>query len=115
MTRRNSADNNVALGIVLVFGLHIAALLVYFAVFAVIAWLASALSYPPILSGIVSNYNFLYPMFFPGLSQLLYVVPLALRMRRRGKTELMKGVIIAAVLTVLLNGGCFLQLYLGTL
>ncbi len=40
--------------------------------------------------------------------QLLYVIPLALRFQRQGKTGLMKGVIIGAVFTALINGACFL-------
>ncbi|HEY9645872.1 MAG TPA: hypothetical protein V6C88_05860 [Chroococcidiopsis sp.] len=40
--------------------------------------------------------------------QLLYVIPLILWLRRRGKTGMIKGVIIVAVLTALLNGACFL-------
>jgi hypothetical protein len=114
MTRRNSPDG-IALGILLVFGLHIVALLAYFALLLVISWLASVLSYPPILKALEGNYYFLIPLFFPGLVQLVYVVPLALRMRRRGNTELMKGVIVAAVLTALLNGSCFLWLYVASM
>lgn len=39
--------------------------------------------------------------------QLLYVIPLVLRFRRRRKFGLMKGVIIGATLTALVNGACF--------
>ena len=38
---------------------------------------------------------------------LLYVIPLVLRFRRRRKFGLMKGVIIGATLTALVNGACF--------
>jgi len=50
-------------------------------------------------------------LFYCGLSQLLYVIPLTIWLKRRGKIGMMKGVIIAAVLTALLNGGCFLLLF----
>lgn len=43
-----------------------------------------------------------------GLSQLIYAVPLGIRFRRQRKFNAMKGVIIGAVITVLLNGGCFI-------
>ncbi len=45
---------------------------------------------------------------FIGLVQLLYVVPIAIRKRNRQQWESMKGVIIAGVITALLNGGCWL-------
>lgn len=40
--------------------------------------------------------------------QLLYVIPLTIWLRRRGKVAVMKGVVIGAVLTALANGVCFL-------
>jgi hypothetical protein len=42
--------------------------------------------------------------------QLLYVIPLSLWLKRRGKVGMMKGVIIGAVITALLNGACFLAM-----
>lgn len=63
-----------------------------------------------ILSGIVSsivNNNvgtvYLYAMLGIGITQLLYVIPLVIRLKRQQKWGLMKGVIIGAVLTVLFN------------
>jgi hypothetical protein len=44
------------------------------------------------------------------LWQLLYVIPLVIRYRRQQKFARMKGVIIAAVVTALLNGACYLWL-----
>jgi hypothetical protein len=45
------------------------------------------------------------------LIQLVYVIPLVLRFKRQGKIARMKGVIIGAVITALLNGACFLSFY----
>lgn len=45
--------------------------------------------------------------------QLLYVIPLVLWCRRRGKIGMMKGVIIGAILTALINGACFLTMWRG--
>jgi hypothetical protein len=45
---------------------------------------------------------------FIGIVQLLYVIPLAIHLKRQQKVETMKGVIIGAVITILLNGGCWL-------
>ncbi|MEM7797304.1 MAG: hypothetical protein AAF579_22970 [Cyanobacteria bacterium P01_C01_bin.118] len=42
--------------------------------------------------------------------QLLYAIPLALRFKRRRQFGLMKGVIIGAVITALINGACYLTL-----
>ncbi|MEM9092022.1 MAG: hypothetical protein AAGC93_25215 [Cyanobacteria bacterium P01_F01_bin.53] len=46
-------------------------------------------------------------VFGIGLSQLIYAVPLGLRFRRKRRFSAMKGVIIGAVITALLCGGCF--------
>lgn len=40
--------------------------------------------------------------------QLLYVIPLTIWLKRRGKVGMMKGVIMGAVLTALVNGACYL-------
>jgi hypothetical protein len=42
-----------------------------------------------------------------GISQLLYVVPLALYARRKGKEGRLKGIIIAGSITFLLGALCF--------
>jgi hypothetical protein len=42
-----------------------------------------------------------------GVSQLLWVGPLALMYRREGKTEAMKGVIIVSAVIALLNAACW--------
>jgi len=44
------------------------------------------------------------------ISQLLYVVPLCIWLKRKNRMSMMKGVIIGAVITALLNGGCYLLL-----
>ena len=45
--------------------------------------------------------------------QLLYVIPLILRFQRRRQFGLMKGVIIGATLTALVNGACFVVAFAG--
>jgi hypothetical protein len=42
-----------------------------------------------------------------GLVQVAWIVPMALRFRASGRRETMKGVIIAAAITFLLNAGCW--------
>lgn len=46
--------------------------------------------------------------FAIGISQLLYVVPLCIWLKRKNRMSMMKGVIIGAVITALLNGGCWI-------
>lgn len=45
-----------------------------------------------------------------GITQLIYIIPLIIWLIRQRRWGLMKGVIIGAVLTALLNGGCWLWL-----
>jgi hypothetical protein len=70
---------------------------------------------PDIVSGILFVFGFnILIMFlfvtipFIGLVQLLYVVPIAIRRRNQQQYEFVKGMIIASVITALLNGGCWL-------
>ena len=48
-----------------------------------------------------------FGIFGIGLAQLLYILPLIIWLRRKGRNDTMKGVIIGAVITLLLNGSCF--------
>lgn len=97
MGRRSALD--VLAGIVLVGLCHVAfAALIY-----VLAWLwVGVLNYYPVQNIV------LWMLFAISLSQLLYVVPLVLWLRRRRRLELAKGVVIGAVITALLNGSCYL-------
>ncbi len=44
------------------------------------------------------------------ITQLIYVIPTLILLRRRQQDALEKGVVIGAVITALLNGGCYLIL-----
>lgn len=46
------------------------------------------------------------------ITQLIYVIPVIIWLNRRRQFALKKGVIIGAVITALLNGGCYLILSL---
>jgi uncharacterized membrane protein YesL len=48
-----------------------------------------------------------------GLVQLVYIIPLCLHFKRKGQTNVMKGLIIAASITALLNVGCWTQFRVG--
>ncbi|MER3494294.1 MAG: hypothetical protein C4323_19650 [Mastigocladus sp. ERB_26_2] len=45
-------------------------------------------------------------VFWIGITQAIYIIPVLLRLRRQEKFALMKGVIVGAIFTALLNGGC---------
>jgi len=85
-------------GFFLVIGLHILAFLAG----GLIGLIASSL-------GIYSIGSILlFSALGIGITQLIYIIPLIIRLVRQRNWGLMKGVIIAAVLTALLNGGCWL-------
>lgn len=52
----------------------------------------------------------LISLAFIGVIQLVYVLPYGIWLRRRGRSETLKGIMIGAVITVLINGGCFVVL-----
>ncbi|MGB3787186.1 MAG: hypothetical protein WA949_04185 [Phormidesmis sp.] len=69
-----------------------------------IGWLTAVLGINPVW---LQN-TLLFAIIGLGLSQLLYVIPLSLWLYRQRKFEALKGVAIAAVVTALLCGGCYL-------
>lgn len=98
MARRNEFLQ-VIYGILLLIGMHAIAIAVIF-----------VLGF--ILFSNTPNYGILffwiYAAFGFGLIQLLYVIPVVWRLKQRQRWGMMKGVIIGAVITALINGGCFL-------
>lgn len=85
-------------GILLLIGMHAVAILIIFAI-----------SY--VLDRIRGGYDglaFLFGLAALFLIQLLYVIPVCIWLKRKGKPLMMKGVIIGAVITGLINGSCFL-------
>ncbi len=50
-------------------------------------------------------------VFGTGLTQALYVVPLYLYLNKRQQHTVVMGVLIGAILTLLLNGGCFVLVF----
>ena len=85
-------------GFFLVIGLHIAAVLIG----GLIGSIASFL-------GIYNIANILlFAALGIGITQIIYIIPLIIWLIRQRNWGLMKGVIIGAVITALLNGGCWL-------
>jgi hypothetical protein len=102
MSPRNEIKGIVS-GIFLLMGLHLAALI-----------LASILVRIFISIGGISDYIAIFlglGLAGIGIAQLIYVVPAIIVLRRRREFALVKGLIIGAIITALLNGGCWLLMY----
>lgn len=80
-------------GIGLVLGLHAAVVVIAFAVASTDR------------SGLGFSLLFLFAAF--GITQLLWVIPATIWVGNHGSSDMLKGVWIAAGLTLLLNGACF--------
>jgi hypothetical protein len=52
-----------------------------------------------------------FSLIFIGISQLLYIVPAIVIYHRKGRPGVVKGLIIAAAITFLLNGTCTLIVF----
>lgn len=111
MRQRNEAWKIIG-GILLLIGMHTAFWLLYLLISLLIILLVGFQSFVTI---IIINYIttiFFYGFIFIGLIQLIYVIPIVFWLKRRQRWGLMKGIIIGAILTALLNGGCFLWWFL---
>ncbi len=109
MNRQQNEWRNVMGGIALVAALHFAAFWVYCGLVMLLSLLTGSMNIPG-LTYLLTGYRFLMPLFLPGLMQVFYVVPAILWFRRRRQWGIAKGLVIGAVITALLNGGCFLLL-----
>ncbi|ALF52678.1 hypothetical protein ACX27_07160 [Nostoc piscinale CENA21] len=75
--------------------------------------LASAIFILILAALVQSNYNLslkiiVYGIYGFALWQLIYVIPFCLWLKHQDKNSLMQGVMLGAVMTFLLYGGCFL-------
>jgi hypothetical protein len=102
MSQRNETTQ-IIYGVLFLFGLHILVI----TVFSLLGYVLNMLG-----GAAISLLNPLWAvaLFGIGISQLIYVVPMIIWLKQRQEWGLMKGVIIGAVLTALLNGGCWLLL-----
>ena len=108
---RGNPTAEVFSGILLLLTFHAVAVIVI----PVIVYLVSLLLALLGLSlGNQFSYLWLWFLFGIGLSQLLYVIPLCIYYGRQRQFNTMKGIIIGAILTALLNGGCFLMFFQTT-
>jgi hypothetical protein len=102
MSQRNEVKG-IVLGMLLLIGLHFAALILGNVVGVI------SISIGGIGSSIATF--LLLSLLGIGIAQLIYVIPAIIIIRRRRHWAVLKGVIIGAVITALLNGGCWLFLY----
>ncbi|HLO52373.1 MAG TPA: hypothetical protein VK211_28495 [Kamptonema sp.] len=89
---------DILVGIGVAFFMNIAFVLVCLVLMYIVAAISPISSFSAL---------FAYGIFGIGLSQLLYIVPTVINLKRQQKWGEMKGVIIGAVLTALISGGCF--------
>ena len=108
MARRNEVKG-IILGVIMLFVAHVAAFYLIFGLLYLIMLINHPI-FKPIMDYLNTDYQFLYLFFYPGLTQLIYVIPVCYWLNRKRRIGLMKGVIIGAVITALLNGGCWLLL-----
>lgn len=87
-------------GILLVFLMHIVAIGVIILLGLILPFV---INYPYISLGV-----YIYAGMGFSLIQLIYVIPVVLKLKRQQRWGMMKGVIIGAVITALLSGGCWL-------
>jgi hypothetical protein len=55
-------------------------------------------------------FSIAFAALFISLVQLAYILPICIYLHRQGQVNWMKGIIIGACITALLNGGCWLFL-----
>jgi len=107
--RQNSDLAGIFLGFFLLIVLHIIAIPLLWELIFLISAINSAIP-TALLTFFTTEYRFLFLLAVPGLTQLIYVIPLVFWLKKREKWGLMKGIIIGAVITALLNGTCWLSL-----
>lgn len=94
----------IVLGIFLLLGLHIAAVILGTIVMLIYIYLVGNTGKDNYL-GLLLFWSF---FGFLGIAQLIYVIPAIFILRRWRNFTIVKGVIIGTVVTALLNGGCWL-------
>ncbi|WP_026732362.1 hypothetical protein [Fischerella sp. PCC 9605] len=101
MSRRNEFTNVIA-GAFLVLGMHILAIVIFLFLILLESVIGYALAINFFLRVLIIYLSGI------GITQLVYIIPVIFILKRREKFPLMKGVIVGAVITALLNGGCWI-------
>jgi hypothetical protein len=77
-------------------------------IFAIV-WLLISIGLCVAVPFFQTNYNFFLlgiPYFALGLTQISYLLPAGFFFQQRQRSEFVKGIIVSAIVTVLLNGAC---------
>ncbi|MGG6263777.1 hypothetical protein ACQ4M3_17775 [Leptolyngbya sp. AN03gr2] len=105
MSRRNT-PNPVNQGALIAFASNIVAAAIYYLITVVL--LQSKLVYSPSLPWAKQLFNLCMLLFWGiGFSQIIHLLPISLWLRRQRQSETLKGLMIGAITTCLLCGGCF--------
>ncbi|MBD2336923.1 hypothetical protein H6G64_07935 [Calothrix sp. FACHB-156] len=103
MSQRNE-NLQIFLGILILFGLNLIAVGIIFGLGLLAGQIFGYANYSYLGVWLIGGWGFF-------IWQLLYVIPLCILLRRQQRLAMMKGVIIGAVITALLNGSCFLLVF----
>lgn len=106
MSPRNEFSKVIS-GFLLVLGMHVVFVVTVFLLLYLFNVLAATFDPSSRLVGIMLSAG-IYSIFWIGLTQLLYVIPTLFFLKRRQRFGIFKGVVIGAVVTALLSGGCWL-------
>lgn len=96
-------------GLALLVVLHIVAFVTLLLLVSVLVRQPAAASLP-VIGWFFQGYNMLFILFSPGVTQWIYVLPIWLWLRKRRDWRTAKGLLIGALITAFLNGGCWLTL-----
>lgn len=75
------------------------------AVLMFLAYIAYVVKYDYV-GGFFGFFGYLFALMI-GIGQLLYVIPWLIKLKKSGESARAKGIIIGALITAFLNGGCY--------
>ncbi|MBE9009844.1 hypothetical protein IQ250_06460 [Pseudanabaenaceae cyanobacterium LEGE 13415] len=105
MSRRNTSDP-VGQGALIAFATNFVAAAIYYLITVVL--IQSKLVYSTSFPWAKQLFNLCMLLFWGiGFSQIIHLIPIGLWLRQRRQSEKLKGLIIGAITTCLLCGGCF--------
>ena len=94
-SNQEEPEGNFGYGILLTFGLHTTFAGIWF-----ILWLIRSAAWND------GNLTLLIPLLLIGITQCIYMIPAIVIVNAKGKSHLVKGLLIGAGITFLLNAAC---------
>ncbi len=101
MSQSDNSIINFVRGIFIVFGSHVLVLVPLL----LLAWIGTVTKIDYLQVPLVVH------CFGVGITQLVYVILIGIDYQRQGEYDVVKGIIVGAVITALLNGGCWLYAF----